>query len=103
MSDVPLYSRVIDSVLVGTSLGRVPREQKMLKNTYTESYITKYTSIRRKSSRDIKARVGTLISSHKMYSSIGFRESTPPRNRQLNVLMSNSEHEFDDFVTELTF
>ena len=30
-----------------TSLGGVPREQTMLKDTYPELYITKYTSIRR--------------------------------------------------------
>ena len=38
-----------------------------------------------------------------MYQFNGFRKSTPPQNRQLNVLTSRSKHEVDDVVGELTF
>ena len=33
---------------------------------------------------------------------IGFRKSTPPQNRQLNILVSHSHQEVDDFVGKLT-
>ena len=45
----------------------------------------------------------TWILSDTMYSSISSRESTPPQNHQLNILISNSEKQVDDFVGELTF
>ena len=38
-----------------------------------------------------------------MYLLIGFRKSNPPRNRQLDILISNSKQHVDDFVGELTF
>ena len=34
--------------------------------------------------------------------SISFRKSTPPQNRQLEFLISNSKQQVDDFVGELT-
>ena len=34
---------------------------------------------------------------------ISFRTSTPPQNRQLDILVSNSEQQVDNFVGELTF
>ena len=33
-----------------------------------------------------------------MHLLIGFRKSTAPQNRQLNILISNSEQRVDDFV-----
>ena len=44
-----------------------------------------------------------LIVSHTMYQSNGFRESTPPQNRQLNVLISDSKRLGDDFEGGGTF
>ena len=44
-----------------------------------------------------------LTLSHRMYLLISFTESTPPQNRQLNILISNSKQPVDDFVGELTF
>ena len=44
-----------------------------------------------------------VISSHSMNLLIRFRKSTPPQNRQLNVLIGNSKQQVDDFVGELTF
>jgi len=38
-----------------------------------------------------------------MYLLISFRKSTPPQNRQLNILVSDSKQKVDDFVGELTF
>ena len=38
-----------------------------------------------------------------MYLSISFGKSAPTQNRQLNILISNSQQEVDDFVGELTF
>ena len=32
-----------------------------------------------------------------------FRKSTPPQNRQLDISISDSKQEFDDFVGDLTF
>ena len=43
----------------------------------------------------------TLIDT--MHLSISFRKVIPPKNRQPNVLISNSNHSSDDFVGELTF
>ena len=37
-----------------------------------------------------------------LYILITLRMSTPPQNRQLNTLISNSEQQVDDFVGELT-
>jgi len=42
------------------------------------------------------------ILSHIMYLSISFRKSTPPPNRRLNILISNSEHSVENRVWELT-
>ena len=33
----------------------------------------------------------------------GFGKSTPPQNRQLNILISNSKQQVDDVVGEVTF
>jgi hypothetical protein len=41
--------------------------------------------------------------SHTMYASKDFRKSTPPRNRQLHVLISNSKQQVGDFVGGVTF
>ena len=41
--------------------------------------------------------------SHRMYSLIGFRKSTSTQNRTLDILISNSKQQIDDFVGELTF
>ena len=38
-----------------------------------------------------------------VYSLNGFRESTPPQNRQLTILIGNSKKEVDDFLGEFTF
>ena len=46
---------------------------------------------------------GGTVLSQTMYSVNGFRKSTPTQNRQLFVLISNSEHDVDDFVGDLTF
>ena len=37
------------------------------------------------------ATIDSALLSDKMYSIIGFRKSTSPQNRQLNILISNSE------------
>ena len=44
-----------------------------------------------------------VVSFHRKYSLISLRKSTPPQNRQLNILISNSEQCVDDFVGGLTF
>ena len=44
-----------------------------------------------------------MISSDTLYLSVSFRESTPPQNRQLNISISDSEEQVDDFLGELTF
>ena len=38
-----------------------------------------------------------------MHSFIGFRKSTPPQHRQLNILVGNSRQYVDDFMGVLTF
>ena len=43
------------------------------------------------------------LSSNTMFLSISSRESNPPQNRQLNISISNSEHQIDDFLGELSF
>ena len=43
------------------------------------------------------------VLSHRMYSSISFRKSTPPQNRQLKILLSNCKHQVEDLVGESTF
>ena len=43
------------------------------------------------------------VLSDAMFLLISFRNSTPPQKRQLNILVSNGEQQFDDFVGELTF
>ena len=45
---------------------------------------------------------GPLLS-HRMYLLISFRKSTPPQNRQLDILISKSEQSVDDFRGGLTF
>ena len=40
--------------------------------------------------------------SHIMHSLITFRKSTPQQNRQINISISNSKQQVDDFVRELT-
>ena len=50
-----------------------------------------------------RAQQGKTHSSDTMYSSKSLRMSTPPPNRQLNILISNSKHRVDGFVGELTF
>jgi len=49
--------------------------------------------------------LGKLLAflSDTMYLLISFRMSTPPQNRQLNILIGNSKQYVDDFVGELTF
>ena len=42
-------------------------------------------------------------SSHTMCQLNCFRRSTPPQNRQLNVLISHRKQQVDDFVGELAF
>ena len=42
-------------------------------------------------------------SSDRKYLLISFRKSTPPQNRQLNILIGNSKQQVVDFVGELTF
>ena len=44
-----------------------------------------------------------MFLSHGIYLLISFRKSIPAQNRQLNVLISKSKQEVDDFVGELTF
>ena len=41
--------------------------------------------------------------SHRKYLSSCFRKSTPPHNRQHNILYSNSKQQFDDFMGGATF
>ena len=41
--------------------------------------------------------------SERMYSLISFRKSTPPQNRHLNILTTNSKQWVDEFMAELTF
>ena len=43
------------------------------------------------------------LSSDTMYWLISFRESTPPQNRQVNIVVSNNKQQVDDFVGGLTF
>ena len=43
------------------------------------------------------------ISSDTMHLSIGFRKSTPQPNRQLDILISKSTQQVDDFWGELAF
>ena len=38
-----------------------------------------------------------------LYLLISSRKSTPPQSRQLNILISNSKEQVDDFAGELTF
>ena len=38
-----------------------------------------------------------------MYVLNSFTKSTPPKNRQLNILICNSKQRVEDFVGELTF
>ena len=38
-----------------------------------------------------------------MYLLMSFRKSTPTQNRQLNISISDSEQQVDDFVGKLTF
>ena len=38
-----------------------------------------------------------------MYLSISFRKSTPPKHRQLNIFIINSNQQVQNFVGELTF
>ena len=47
--------------------------------------------------------VGVANSSDMMYLLISFRKSTPPQNRQLNIVTKNSKQQVDDFVVKLTF
>ena len=50
------------------------------------------------------SRLSTLPTlSDTMYLLISFRKSTPPQNRQLNILIGNSKRSVDEFVGELTF
>ena len=46
---------------------------------------------------------GVAPVSDTLYSSISFRKSIPPQNRQLNVPISDSKQQVDDFVGDLTF
>ena len=46
---------------------------------------------------------GSGILSGTMYLSISFIKSTPPQNRQLDIMISNSKQVVDDLVVELTF
>ena len=50
-----------------------------------------------------KQRCPDVESYHRMYSLISFRKSTPPQESQLNILISDSKQEADDYVGELTF
>ena len=43
------------------------------------------------------------VSSDTMSLLISFRNSTPPQNRQIDILISNNKRWVDDFVEELTF
>jgi len=49
------------------------------------------------------AQVTAISTLDPMYLFIGFRESTPPQDRQLNILISNSKREVDDLVGDLAF
>ena len=47
-------------------------------------------------------RPSTTNLSDAMHISINFSESTLPQNRQLDIFISNSKQQVDDFVWELT-
>ena len=53
--------------------------------------------------KDLTIHDVSLFLSHRMYSSNGFRNSTPPQNRRLIVSISNNKKYVDSFVRELTF
>jgi hypothetical protein len=46
---------------------------------------------------------GCVVVSHTIYQLNGFEKSTPPQDRQLIVLISNSKQYADDCMGELTF
>jgi len=109
-----------------SAMGGVAREHKMLKGrlprviyhqiclytktidsglALTQSHISPSTPVHEDSEFGNREHpgLGVLDLFDTMYLSISFRKSRPPQNRRLNVLMSNSQQQVDDFVGELTF
>ena len=46
---------------------------------------------------------GHALISYRVYELISVRESTPPQNRDFNILIGNSKHQVDDLEGMLTF